>query len=349
MCTVGGQTPDMNRTAVVLFNLGGPDSLDAVEPFLFNLFNDPAIVGLPTLIRRPLARLISKRRGPIARSIYQELGGRSPLLELTQAQAHALEADLSQRGLEARTFVCMRYWHPMSGETAQSVAAYAPDNVVLLPLYPQFSTTTSGSSIADWRRSAGQVGVGGSEHVICCYPTLRGFIAAQVRLIRSELEKMKDVGRPRVLFSAHGLPKRIVARGDPYPSQVEQSANAIISGLGLNDLDTVVCFQSRVGPLQWIGPETEEELQRAGQDGVPVVVVPIAFVSEHSETLVELDIEYAEKAVEFGVPHYARVPAVGTSPEFVSGLADLVEEALQRKPGVGLESGDHSCLKTAVR
>ena len=338
----------MDRTAVVLFNLGGPDSIEAVEPFLFNLFNDPAIVEAPGLFRRFLARLIARRRGPIARSIYQQIGGRSPLLELTEAQARALEIDLSQRGLEARTFVCMRYWHPMSGEAARSVGAYAPDHVVLLPLYPQFSTTTSGSSISDWRRVAKRAGIRGSEHTICCYPTLRGLIAAHVRLIRNALTRMKDVGRPRVLFSAHGRPKRIVAKGDPYPWQVEQTANAIIRGLGMNDLDTVVCYQSRVGPLEWIGPETEAELQRAGQDSVPVVVVPVAFVSEHSETLVELDIEYAEKAGEFGVPHYERVPTVGTSPEFVSGLADLVERALQRRPGVGPECRDQICPGTAV-
>jgi protoporphyrin/coproporphyrin ferrochelatase len=336
------------RLAVVLFNLGGPDRPEAVEPFLFNLFNDAAIIGLPGLLRRPLARVLARRRSKVAEEIYAHLGGRSPLLELTQAQAQALEGTLLQRGLDARVFVCMRYWHPMSDEVAAAVAAFAPDEVVLLPLYPQFSTTTTLSSVHDWQRAARQHGLKAREHAICCYPEAPGWIAAQVRLVRAALGEAAAEGPPRVLFSAHGLPRRVVARGDPYQWQVERTVAAVVAGLrkdnfGRDDLDYSICYQSRVGPLEWIGPATEAELIRAGRDGRAVVMVPIAFVSEHSETLVELDIEYARTARDAGVSGYVRVPAVGTAPEFTAGLAALTQAALRRGPPIGPADGVRVC------
>lgn len=316
----------MAKVAVVVFNLGGPDRPESVEPFLFNLFNDPAIIGLPWPLRPLLAKLISSRRGPVARAIYAEIGGGSPLLELTRQQAAALERDLAGDG-DVRVFVSMRYWQPLSDETAREVKAFGPDEIILLPLYPQYSTTTTASSLRDWQRAARTAGLEAPTRAVCCYPTEPGFIAAEVELIRAALEKAAVHGRPRVLFSAHGLPKRVIDGGDPYAWQVGQSAAAIVEELALPDLDWVVCYQSRVGPLEWIGPSTETEVDRAAHDGVPVVVVPIAFVSEHSETLVELDIEYRKRAREKGVTAYERVPAVATHSRFIAGLAGLVRAA----------------------
>jgi ferrochelatase len=316
----------MTKLAVVLFNLGGPDSLDAVRPFLFNLFNDPAIIGAPGLLRWLLAWFISTRRAPVSRGIYAEIGGRSPLLELTRDQASALQDRLAAEG-EVRVFIAMRYWHPMAGETAALVKAFNPDKIVLLPLYPQFSTTTTGSSLDDWRRAAGRSGIDASTAAVCCYPVQRGLIAVQAKLVRAGLEKARPAGPPRVLFSAHGLPERIIEQGDPYRWQVERTAQAVAREVGIADLDWGVCYQSRVGPLTWIGPSTVDELKRAGKDRVPVVVVPIAFVSEHSETLVELDIEYKALADAEGVPAYVRVPAVGTDEGFIDGLAEVVRAA----------------------
>jgi ferrochelatase len=316
------------RLAVVLFNLGGPDSLDAVEPFLFNLFNDPAIIGLPAVVRRPLARLISLRRGRVAKQIYEKLGGSSPLLDYTRRQAEALQHRLLQRGLEARTFVCMRYWHPMSAAVVREVSAFAPDRIVLLPLYPQFSTTTTGSSLAAWRSAALTAGVDAPTHAVCCYPTEPGFIGAMEDLVRAKIVAAGVRAPFRLLMSAHGLPKRVVAKGDPYQWQVEQTAAALAASLGDLARDHVVCYQSRVGPLEWIGPSTEAELERAAADRLPAVVVPIAFVSEHSETLVELDVDYRERAAVLGVPEYARVGTVGVATAFIEGLAAQVENAV---------------------
>lgn len=325
------------RLAVVLYNLGGPDSLDAVEPFLRNLFSDPAIISLPAFLRRPLARFIAKRRAPIAREIYAKLGGRSPILEETQAQAAALEHELSARGHEARAFIAMRCWEPFTDEAARAVAAWKPDHIVRLPLYPQFSTTTSASSERAWIEAS--VGMGVPQSRVCCYPWVEGFVGAEVALIREALGKLKPGLSYRLLLSAHGLPERTVARGDPYRWQVERSAAAIIEALAMPDLDWTVCYQSRVGPLKWIGPATDGEIRRAGAEGKALIVAPIAFVSEHSETLVELDMEYGKLARESGVPDYLRVSTVGTRLEFVHALADLVERAIGSSQAITCGTG----------
>lgn len=335
----------MPRTAVVLFNLGGPDRPEAIRPFLFNLFNDPAILRLPTPLRWCLAQLISRRRAPVAAEIYENLGGRSPLLEETRAQATALEAALGDLG-EVKVFIAMRYWHPLSAATAAEAVAWGAEEIVLLPLYPQFSTTTSASSFTAWRRAAAETGLSASSRAVCCYPTLQGLIEAHASLIDPALRAAADAGAPRLLFSAHGLPERVVAGGDPYQWQVERSAAAVAAALDHDwpGLDWRVSYQSRVGPLKWIGPETTEEIERAGRDGVPLVVVPIAFVSEHSETLVELDIEYRRLAERAGVPAYHRVPALATSESFIQGLASLVREALARPADtVGPAGGGRLC------
>ncbi len=311
-----------------MFNLGGPDSPEAIEPFLFNLFNDAAIIEAPGPLRWILAKFMSRRRAPKAREIYKNLGSKSPLLEETQAQAAALAHRLEGRAGEVRVFIAMRYWHPMSGETVQAVRAFDPDEIVLLPLYPQYSTTTTASSLKEWRSHAAAQGLNDPARVICCYPADPGLIRGQAALIGPAIAEAKNHGRPRILFSAHGLPKKIVAGGDPYQWQIEQTVRAIVEILDSPGLDWAVCYQSRVGPLQWIGPSMDEEILRAAGDRVPVVVVPVAFVSEHSETLVELDIQYRSLAHERKVPHYVRVPAVGVQEDFIGGLAEMVETTL---------------------
>ncbi len=309
------------KIAIILFNLGGPDSLEAVQPFLRNLFGDPAILRVPSFIRRPLASFLARRRAPKARAIYAQIGGSSPILGQTEAQARALEEALGGEH-EWRGYVCMRYWHPMTEAVVRSVERFKPDRIVLLPLYPQYSTATTESSFKAWNDAATfKV----PTKAVKDYPTEPGFIAASVALLKEGLAQAGN-GPKRVLFSAHGLPERVIKAGDPYQSQVEQTARAIADAVG--GLDWSVCYQSRVGPLKWIGPSTDAEITRAGNDKVPVVLYPLSFVSEHSETLVELDIEYRHLAEKVGVPRYIRVPTVGTHPQFIAGLARLVRDAL---------------------
>jgi ferrochelatase len=319
------------KLAVVLFNLGGPDSPEAVEPFLHNLFSDPAIINLPGILRWPVARMIAKRRAPIARKIYDHIGGRSPIFEETRKQANALEQALAAGGMEAKAFVAMRYWHPFSAGAARAVKAYQPDRIVLLPLYPQYSTTTTGSSLKDWARAARRAGLKTPTSRSCCYPWEPGFVAAATTKIGEAAKNLNPGLSYRLLLSAHGLPERIIQRGDPYQWQVEQSAAAMTKLLDRPELEAVVCYQSRVGPLEWIGPSTDAEIARAGCDGKGVIVAPVAFVSEHSETLVELDIEYRKLAAASGVPDYRRAATVGTHPDFIEGLAGLVRRAIDGK------------------
>jgi protoporphyrin/coproporphyrin ferrochelatase len=312
-------------TAVVLMNLGAPDSLAAVEPFLANLFADPAIIDLPAVLRLPLARLAARRRAKVARRIYARLGGSSPLLANTEEQARALERVL---GPGYRCFVAMRYWHPTSAETVRKVKSWQADEIVCLPLYPQFSTTTTASSVKAWQRAAARENLDRPTRTVCCYPDAKGLVEALAGLIRPALNDALRSGKaPRLLLTAHGLPERVVRAGDPYPRQVAVTAAAVVAALSQPGLDWRICYQSRVGPLRWIGPSTDEEIRRAGQDRVPLVIAPIAFVSEHSETLVELDYEYRRLAEECAVPLYIRVPTVGVAPSFVRGLATLVQHA----------------------
>lgn len=321
---MASDAPTPKRIAVVLFNLGGPDGPKAVRPFLFNLFRDKAIIGAPAAVRYPLAALISGTRAKSARANYALMGGGSPLLPETEKQAAALRVVLAKASLADvfDVFIAMRYWHPLTCETAKKVAAFAPDEVVLLPLYPQFSTTTTQSSAAEWKRLyKGQ----GRVREICCYPLSPDFIEAHVQAIRDVLPAD---GKPfRLLFSAHGLPEKVIAGGDPYQRQVEATAAAVAAALG-GDLDWQVCYQSRVGPLAWIGPSTIEAIDAAGADRLALVISPIAFVSEHVETLVELDHEYALHARMVGVTDYRRAPALGINAAFIDGLARAALQAL---------------------
>ncbi len=320
----------MAKTAVVLFNLGGPDAPQAVRPFLFNLFFDPAIIRVVFPLRLFLAWMISRKRTKKAQEIYAFLGGKSPIVEHTKAQARALEIALKEAG-EYSVFFSMRYWHPRAQEVIQQVQRSAPDQVILLPLYPQFSTTTTASSFDEWAREAERAGFLCPTRRVCCYPTQADFITAQADAIcRAITEQHKNAGGAsyRFLFSAHGLPQRVVDAGDPYAWQVEQTVAQVVKTLcqrmGVERVDYCVCYQSRVGRLKWIGPSTEEEIVRAGNDKTPVVLIPIAFVSEHSETLVELDIETKELAHAQGVPAYIRVPTLGIDAGYIATLKKLV-------------------------
>ena len=310
------------KIAIILFNLGGPDSLDAVQPFLRNLFSDPAIITLPAWLRLPLASFIARRRAPKARGIYEQIGGGSPIVGQTEAQARALEEALGTEH-EWRGYVCMRYWHPMTdavvrlGRSASHPIASCCCRSIRnsRPRRPHRRSTPGRRHPASRHRPV----------EIESYPTEPGFIRASIELVKQGLAEAGD--RPnRVLFSAHGLPEKIIKAGDPYQSQVEQTAAEI--GQHLDGIEWSVCYQSRVGPLKWIGPSTDAEIRRAGTDKTGVVLYPLSFVSEHSETLVELDIDYRRLAEQAGVPKYVRVPTVGTHSEFIHGLANLVQAAL---------------------
>ena len=311
------------KKAIILFNLGGPDKLENVEPFLFNLFNDPAILDLPTFLRYPLAKLISNRRAPVAKKIYAELGGSSPILKLTKKQSDALEIKLNQTQEEDeyKCFIIMRCWNPRAKDVIKDVQLYGPDEVVLMPLYPQYSAATSGSSIKEWKDVCKKNNYHVKTSTICCYPTDQNFINAHTKEI---IKKIKDLKNFKLIFSAHGLPEKNIKKGDPYQWQVEQSVKKIVENLNDENLDWILSYQSRVGPLKWIGPSTETIIIENSKIGKHIVLVPIAFVSEHSETLVELDIEYKEIADANGCKNYTRVPALGINEDFIKAMSELI-------------------------
>ncbi len=329
----------MSKTAIILFNLGGPDKPDSIKKFRINLFSDKAIIRAPIFIRFWLARLIAASSAKAAMANYALIGGKSPLLDLTQKQAAALEAAL---GDEYKCFVTMRYWHPFAGEAARAVKAYNPDRILLLPLYPQFSTTTTGSSLTDWREAAAGAGLAKPTTTLCCWfedPAYATSIAVLVDEAIAEAKAKLPGAKIRVLYSAHGLPESIVKAGDPYQAQVEGSVAAVRERLTYQDTEHLICYQSRATPQKWLAPSTIEAIEQAGRDKVAVVVVPIAFVSDHIETLVELDIENRHLAAEAGVPCYVRARAPNDDPDFIAALAGLVHRAAQ----VGLCRGGAAC------
>ena len=336
-----------SKVAIVLFNLGGPDSPEAIKPFLLNLFLDPAILRVPFFVRPFLARVIARARVKPATENYALLGGKSPLLEPDPGTGSAaLEAALPD--LQAKCFIAMRYWHPFSQEAARAVKAWQPDEVVLLPLYPQYSTTTTGSSLTAWRQAAVKAGLMARTTAVCCYPVDPSYATATAALVRIGYEKARaelDPAVPlRVLFSAHGLPEVIVKNGDPYQWQVEQTVAAVVAAWGAA-VDYAICYQSRATPQKWIDPSTETEIERAAADKAAVLVVPIAFVSEHTETLVELDVEYRDLAVKLGVPGYFRVPTQNADAGFIDSLAGLVRKAISCGPGLCSGAGRRLCGK----
>ena len=335
------------KLAIVLFNLGGPDRPEAIKPFLLNLFSDPAILRVPFFVRPFLARMIARARVAPATANYALLGGQSPLLGLTREQAAALQAALPE--VEARCFIAMRYWHPFSLQAARAVQAWGPDEVVLLPLYPQYSTTTTGSSLLAWRQAAARAGLAARTTTLCCYPVDQAFATATAALVRNAYERARaalDAAVPlRVLFSAHGLPEVIIKGGDPYQWQVEQSVAAVMAAWGAT-VDHTICYQSRATPQKWIEPSTDGEVERAARDKTAVLVVPIAFVSEHTETLVELDVEYRDLADKLGVPGYFRVPTQNADAGFIAALAGLVRRAQALGPGLCSGAGGRLCDPT---
>lgn len=327
------------RVAIILFNLGGPDGPKAVRPFLFNLFNDKAIIGAPQPLRFLIAQLISRTRERTAQANYAHMGGGSPLLPETVKQAEALEAEMGKRidNVTFRCFPAMRYWKPFVKDAAKAAEAWGATDAILLPLYPQFSSTTTGSSLSAWKRVSKL-----PASTMCCYPAGQKFAQAHADAIMEAWRKGGSPVNPRVLLSAHGLPQSVVDRGDPYQWQVEQSA-AAVRRLLPEEWESRICYQSRVGPLKWLAPSTEHELKAAAKDRTGVIVAPIAFVSEHVETLVELDIEYGHLAKQLGLPFYLRAPALGVAPRFIDALADLVERAMQAPGKLQSETGGRLC------
>jgi ferrochelatase len=349
-----------HKTAVVLLNLGGPDKIESVQPFLFNLFNDKAIISLPQPFRFLIAKLISSRRKEKAQNIYNHIGGKSPLLDITLSQADSLERELSFDG-NYKVFTIMRYWHPFAKDVVKKIKEYQPDQIILLPLYPQFSSTTTASSVKDFANNYFDEN-SVSIKIVCCYPNQDDFIKSHAIHINQTLNKIADtdLSKVRLLFSAHGLPQKVIDNGDPYVFQVEETAKKTMEFLKnlrkLNtdsrdaNLDYRICYQSKVGPLKWTTPSLEQEVRMVALDKKIPVIIPIAFVSDHSETLVELDIEYAELAHELGVAPYLRSPAVGVAAPFIRTLADAAVEALSRTGtapfGPGCRAGWKACPRT---
>ena len=316
------------RSAVVLFNLGGPDSLEAVRPFLYNLFSDPDIFKLPLgfITQKPFAWLISARRAPEAAHGYAALGGHSPLLENTQKQAAALQREL---GADFDVHICMRYWHPMTPKVVADLKRGNYARVVLLPLYPQYSITTTGSSYNEFQRECRRQHYAPRVVFVRQWYDQPDFLAAIAEAIATEARNLPEPEPERIelLFSAHGLPQKIVAAGDPYEQQVRATFEAVRAALGWPH--TTLCYQSRVGPLKWLQPYTEDVIrQKAAAGARQLLVYPIAFVSDHVETLYELGIQYAEKARRLGIPHYRVVPALNDHPRLISALKNLVRQAL---------------------
>jgi ferrochelatase len=318
------------KITVVLLNLGGPNDLAAVRPFLFNLFKDPAIIRLPKIPRLLIAWLISTLRHKKAQSIYTRIGGKSPLLENTNAQAAALETLVIQKFPNAKVHVCMRYWHPFSDEVIKKILHDMPEHVVLLPLYPQYSTTTTMSSLKDMRDQLDKKSFYGKIHEVCCYFDAPDFIKAHVQHISAALKSTPEGLTPIVLFSAHGVPQDVIDDGDPYAWQVEKTVLKIMEKIpGVN---YKICYQSKVGPKKWLEPSIDTVLRGCADDeNAAVFVVPIAFVSDHSETLVELDMDYKDLSENLGIKFYHRVESLGTQSDYMTCLADIVTNTVLSK------------------
>ena len=322
----------MSRVGIVLLNLGGPERIQDVGPFLYNLFADPEIIRLPIpALQKPLAWLISTLRSNKSQEAYRSIGGGSPLRRITDQQARELQSLLRKRDVDATTYVAMRYWHPFTESAVADMKADGIDQVVVLPLYPHFSISTSGSSFRELQRLRQ-----GDERfaqlplrAIRSWHDHPGYLKAMAQLIEREIDACVDPSTAHVFFSAHGVPKSYVEEaGDPYQKEIESCAELIMKTLGRENPWTLA-YQSRVGPVEWLQPYTEEALEELGEKGVKeLVVVPISFVSEHIETLEEIDIEYREIATEAGVSNFRRVPALDTDPTFIASLADLVETSL---------------------
>ena len=322
----------MSRVGVLLLNLGGPDELRDVRPFLYNLFSDPEIIRLPfSWLQSPLAWLISTLRAKKSQENYRQIGGGSPLRRITEAQAQALQDLLQQKGQDARIYIGMRYWHPFTEEAIARIKRDGITNLVILPLYPQFSISTSGSSFRLleklWKEDPTLNRI--NYTVIPSWNQQPGYLQAMAQLIAQELEQFSNPDSVHIFFSAHGVPLSYVTEaGDPYQQEIEDCTALIMQNLNRPNPYTLA-YQSRVGPVEWLKPYTEDALQELAAQGVEdLVVVPISFVSEHIETLQEIDIEYRELAEESGIENFQRVPALNTHPVFIDSLATMVVDAL---------------------
>ncbi len=327
----------MTRVAVLLMNLGGPERIQDVGPFLYNLFSDPEIIRLPVpAMQKPLAWFISSLRSNKSQKAYKAIGGGSPLRRITEQQARELQSELRKRGIDATSYVAMRYWHPFTESAVADINADLINQVVVLPLYPHFSISTSGSSFRELRRLR-EADLAFKQLPIRCIRSWYdnpGYVQSMSNLIAEEIALCNDPKEAHVFFSAHGVPKSYVDEaGDPYQKEIEASSFLIMEklnqSLGYKNPYTLA-YQSRVGPEEWLKPYTEDVLEKLGNEGVKdIVVVPISFVSEHIETLEEMDIEYKQIAMKYGISNFRRVRALDTYPSFIYGLADLVEECLK--------------------
>ena len=316
-----------NRLGVVLFQLGGPDTLEAIEPFLYNLFCDPDIIDFPfaRLGRKPLAKLISSTRAHKVRHHYATIGGGSPIRRNTERQAHALEAELEARGFDARCFVAMRYWHPFTEEAVTALERAHCDEIVLLPLYPQYSSTTTGSSLNEWNRRFRQNGT--PVRMVTEFYRDEGYLDALVGNIERTLARFAVPSRPELVFSAHGIPMAVIERGDPYQRQIEETVALVMERGGWSNGHRL-CYQSKVGASRWLQPTLRRTLRQLGEEKIEdVCVVPISFVSDHVETLGEIDHEARELAAGLGIRRFEMMPGLNDSPAFIRALADLVLEA----------------------
>jgi len=316
-----------NRLGVVLFQLGGPDTLEAIEPFLYNLFCDPDIIDFPfaRLGRKPLAKLISSTRAHKVRHHYSMIGGGSPIRRNTERQAQALEAEFEARGFNARCFVAMRYWHPFTAEAVAALERAHCDEIVLLPLYPQYSTTTTGSSLNEWNRRFRRNGA--PVYVVTEFYRHQGYLDALVETIDRTLDRFEVPSRPGLVFSAHSVPMAVVERGDPYQKQIEETVALVMERGGWSNHHRL-CYQSKVGASRWLQPTLRGTLRQVAEQRTDeVCVVPISFVSDHVETLGEIDHEARKLAAELGVRRFEMTPGLNDSPPFIRALADLVLEA----------------------
>ena len=320
---------EKKKISVVLFQLGGPDSPSAVEPFLYNLFCDPDIIDFfgAWFARRPLARYIARKRAGVVREHYNAIGGHSPIRMLTERQARALEAALAPH-CDAQCFIAMRYWNPLTAEAVAGVKASAAAELVLLPLYPQYSFATSSSSLKEWKRLYHPDGNAPRTHVIEKFFDHPLYIESIVEKIALTLTHFDVPDRAHIVFSAHGLPLSLIERGDPYAKHMEETVRLVMQRGGWKNAH-MLCYQSKVGRRKWLTPSLTETIEKLARSGVKkLLVVPIAFVTEHIETLHEINIEAREEALKLGVEQFEMMPALGDSPTFISSLADLVRKAI---------------------
>ena len=314
---------------VILFQLGGPDSPEAIEPFLYNLFSDPEIIDFPLAkIGRPaLAKLISKGRARKVRAHYADIGGASPIRKLTEQQAVTLEEELRKR-IDARVFVAMRYWHPMTDDAIERARRAGCDELVLLPLYPQYSSTTTGSSLNEWERRCRSLAFERPSHLIREFYGFSPYLDSLVEHIKRTFRKFDNPENVHLVFSAHSVPVSVIDGGDPYRSQIEDTVRLVMDRGGWPNTATT-CYQSKVGNRKWLQPSLHETISRLGECGAEsVLVVPIAFVSDHVETLAEIDIEAREEASEHGIRQFEMMPGLNDSPRFIGALAALVFQAM---------------------